>query len=189
MYIDFAELKKKVAIEQVVDLLELELDRRGKTWRGHCPHCEGGDDRTLVVTPDKQSYYCFNAKKGGDMLGLVEHILGYGVKDAAFHISDKLLKEEKSTVPQKSQESEEKGKRTLQPLGYLIYEHEDVQAFGLSPSVAEALQVGFTPKGMMRGHVVWPLYKKGVLAGYVGYKDGSLKLPNNLKGVEHGDDS
>lgn len=179
MFIDFKELKEKVDIGHVVDLLGLEMDRQGGVWRGRCPKCEDGDDRTLVVTPVKQAFYCFHKNTGGDIIGLVSHILGYSPKDAALHIADKLL----ATVPPKSRESEEKGTRTLQPLGYLIYEHENVQAIGFSPEKAEQLGIGFAPKGMMRGRVVFPIWTGDTLAGYIGYKDGELKIPDNLKEV------
>jgi DNA primase len=182
MFIDFKELKEKVDIGHVVDLLGLEMNRQGGVWRGRCPKCETGDDRTLVVTPGKQAFYCFHKNTGGDIIGLGSHILDYSPKDAAFHISTNLLIQD-STVPPKSQEGEEQGKRTLQPLGYLIYEHSDVQSIGFSSEKAEELGIGFAPKGMMRGRVVFPIWTGDTLAGYIGYKDGELKIPDNLKEV------
>ena len=42
----------------------------------------------------------------------------------------------------------------------------------------------------MAGRVVWPLYRDGELAGYVGWspKHENFKLPNNLKAEEPEDD-
>ena len=57
-YIDFATLKNEVSIEQVFPMLELDLKKMGDQWRGVCPACES-DDRSLVVTPAKQAFYCF----------------------------------------------------------------------------------------------------------------------------------
>ena len=36
-YIDFAELKGKVSIEQVLTMLQLNLKRQGQQLRGSCP--------------------------------------------------------------------------------------------------------------------------------------------------------
>ena len=79
-YIDFARLKEKVSIEQVASLLQLKLKAHGDQLRGECPVCKGGE-RGLAVTKSKSAFYCFSAKKGGDMIDLVAHVLKLSQKD------------------------------------------------------------------------------------------------------------
>ena len=69
MRIDFKQVKQDVPIVDAIPLLGLDLQRRGDQWRGICPHCKGSD-RSLVITPGKDSWYCFDARKGGDVISL-----------------------------------------------------------------------------------------------------------------------
>ena len=41
---NFAELKAKVGIEQVLSMLELSLKKQGEQLRGRCPVCTSGGD-------------------------------------------------------------------------------------------------------------------------------------------------
>ena len=52
-FVDFAELKTRVSIEQAMQMLGLKLVPHGSQHRGACPACETGGDRALVVTPAK----------------------------------------------------------------------------------------------------------------------------------------
>lgn len=95
--VDFKALKEQVKIEQVVYLYKLPLRGRGSQLRGQCT-C-GGDPRALAVNTDKQSAYCFNTRKGGDLIWLASHVLGKTQKDAALDIASKLRVDTSSTVP------------------------------------------------------------------------------------------
>jgi hypothetical protein len=46
----------------------------------NCPACGNEDERTIVLTPARGLFYCFDAKVGGDCLALVQHITGLDVK-------------------------------------------------------------------------------------------------------------
>ena len=61
-FVDFAELKEKVPIEDVLPMLGIAGAGNSAQWRGSCPGCESGGDRALVVTPAKKAFYCFNFK-------------------------------------------------------------------------------------------------------------------------------
>ena len=66
--IDFGELKQRVSIERVAEMLGAKLTKSGARLRGPCPLCKAGGDRAFVVTPAKRLYYCFGAcGKGGDV--------------------------------------------------------------------------------------------------------------------------
>ena len=44
-YVDFQELKARVTIQQVLDMLGVKnLKPHGETLRGHCPCCQEGND-------------------------------------------------------------------------------------------------------------------------------------------------
>ena len=51
-FVDFAALKQRVRIEDVLPELGLEMKQHAGQWRGPCPACRSGGNRALVVTPD-----------------------------------------------------------------------------------------------------------------------------------------
>lgn len=191
-YIDFAELKERVSIEEVASVLDLELKRSNNQLRGPCPVCDGGD-RSLVVTPSKGAFYCFDARAGGDQLALAAHILAVPVKDAAIKIAERYgigtgdstgtsasdrsrNRNRRSTAPQ---ERRGDGGKSLEPLQYLKSDHEAVIAVGFDPQDAEALGIGYAGRGLMRGLVAIPLrMPDGTLVGYCGVIEA--KLPSQL---------
>lgn len=184
MRVDFKQVKQDVPIADAIPLLGLDLKQRGDQWRGSCPQCNGGD-RSLVITESKQSWYCFDARKGGDVISLVAHVNQSDMRTAAIFLS----KSVPSTVPpspkgqEKSRETgEENGHRKrqadgheLEPLTYLKYDHELVQRLGLESDAAEALGIGYASKGLMRGKVAVPVrLHDGKLVGYIGVIDAKL---------------
>ena len=72
-FVDFAALKDRAPIEQVVTMLGLHLKPHGDQLRGPCPRC-GGGDRALVITKSKHLFYCFPSKDGGDQIKLVAYV-------------------------------------------------------------------------------------------------------------------
>lgn len=167
MYIDFEEVKKTVSIEDAIARLDLDMKKNGKQFRGPCPACRSGGERALVATPEKGAFYCFAAQKGGDVIAFVAHIKGCGQKEAAQFLAG-------DTVPPEK-EQEERSERGFKPLDYLQTEHEAVVALGFDSSVAEAVGLGYAPRGVMRGTVAMPLrLEDGTLVGYVGITDARL---------------
>lgn len=169
-FVDYAELKQSVSIEQVADWLGLEVKKHGEQLRGPCP-LHGGGDRALVITPSKQLFYCFakECMRGGDLIELVAKVQKISSRDAglaiqaAFH---KPVAAPQSKLPQGG-------------LDYLLSEHEAVQALGLTKEAAATLGVGYAPKGILRGRVCFPLRDEdGKLIAYCGYAE---KLEPQLK--------
>lgn len=183
MYIDFQDLKAQVEIVNVVDMLGLDLTQKNDQLRGSCPVCKEGDDRSLVVTPDKNAYYCFAAKEGGDCIALAAHILDLRMKEAALRIAEHFEIVPKGATEKKIDDPEPDAQSTtsLQPLTYLHHKHEAVQALGVDPETAERIGLGYAKKGMMRGRVAIPIRTDdGTLVGYCGYAkdaDPILKFP------------
>ncbi|MEM0989695.1 MAG: CHC2 zinc finger domain-containing protein [Pseudomonadota bacterium] len=169
-YLDFDAIKADHPIGEVADRLGLDLKRSGKQMRGKCPVCEGSGDRNLVITPEKGVYYCFSDGKGGDVIALVAHVKGLGAKEAAAWIAGDTCQQSK-TDPKEKKGSE----RGFKPLDYLDSEHEAVLAVGFEPNDAQALGVGYAPRGVLRGTVAVPIRNDDVsIAGYIGITEAKL---------------
>lgn len=168
-YVDFAELKANVLIQDCFDQLGLSMKSNRDAFRGPCPTCQSGGDRALVVTPSKQSFYCFGAKIGGDVIALAAHILDCDMKDAASFLAGKgsgETKFQKSTVPE---ERTKEAARSFQPLSYLEPKHHLVQKLGLDEGTCIEFGAGYAPKGILRGRLALPIHDEdGTLVAYCG---------------------
>lgn len=168
-FVDFAELKASLRIEDSLPKLGLTLKKRGEALRGPCPTCRSGGDRALVVTPAKQAFYCFGARTGGDVIALAAHIQGIGMKEAAAFLAGKASERSgprKDTVPE---ERTKEAVRSLQPLTYLEPEHPLVQAVGLDAETCRSFGAGYAPKGILRGRLAVPIHDRtGTLIAYCG---------------------
>ena len=187
-FIDFQHLKQTVKIDSVFALLGMQLKQAGEQWRGACPACKSGGDRTLVVTPNKAAFYCFAAKQGGDVIALVAHMKAIGMKEAAAFLAEGLeppsnAPASKSTLPVTVPEKEKAG---FNPLTYLQTEHAAVQGLGVSAETASYFGAGFAARGIMRGRLAIPIHDRhGTLMAYCGraVKDESptLLFPNGFQ--------
>jgi DNA primase len=175
-YINFAELKSRVSILDVILSYKLDLKPVNDQFRAACPSCNSEDARSLVVTPDKGVFYCHEAKIGGDCIALVAHFNGIRMKDAAELINNQFSEEEPEEKPK--EQSNEKPQEEWVGLTYLKAEHELVQHLGFDADVCDQVGIGYAPKGMMRGLVAVPLRNPvGKLVGYIGITEA--KLPTN----------
>lgn len=190
-YVDFAALKERVAIESVIAPLGLALKERNGQWRGPCPACKTGGGRALVVTPAKRAFYCFGGHTGGDVIALVAHIHGSSMKEAAAFLAEDGGKgkrtAETNTVPE---ERSKEAARSLQPLSYLLPEHDGVQKLGVSVETCRAFGAGYAPKGILRGRLAIPVHDwEGTLVAYCGRalcdESPTLAFPNGFKPGEH----
>jgi DNA primase len=168
-YVSFAELKQKIGIEQVLDMLDIRLKGAGAQLRGPCPIHKGASDREFVVTPSKGLWFCFAGCGGGDIIALVAKVKKVGQKEAAEliarHFGTVTVPPARNgnrsppagtvTVPGTVPEKE---KGALKPLDYLQPEHELVQALGISPETCRTWGAGYAPKGIMRGRLAIPVH-------------------------------
>jgi DNA primase len=200
-FIDFAELKARVGIHQVMQLLGLDAQQKGSQFRCHCP--VHGGDRALIVTPAHKrkdgtlgSFFCQVEKKGGDSIGLAAHVRGLPPKEAAKLIADHFgtvpvtsTGTVTSTVSKKGASapaSLETAKNELQPLEYLQAEHEAVEQLGLTSEACTAFGAGYAPKGILRGRLAIPIHDPSgeKLLAYcgraVGQEEPRLAFPKNF---------
>ena len=177
-FIDFKAIKAAVSIEDAANLLKLTLKKSGAQLRSACPACSNDDERTIVLTPSRGLFYCFDAKVGGDCLALVQHITGLEVQDAAQFLAPK-----EATVPQKTEtgnnrsqpKRDTKKETAFDPAAFAskLAFTDEVAELGISEEDATRLQIGFT-----RGKVYFPVRNEdGSISGFIGYADGQLKMP------------
>ncbi|MCP4183597.1 MAG: hypothetical protein GY761_09810 [Hyphomicrobiales bacterium] len=179
-FIDFAALKERMTVEEAIPLLGLSLKPTNGQWRGPCPVCKSGGDRALVVTPDKNAFYCFGARSGGDVIAFAAHIRDCNVKDAAAFLDGNPEDGEGDESPGSASDSDagsntvpkerKKGDiRSLQPLAYLEPDHESVLALGLNEQTCAQFGAGYAPKGIMRSRLAIPIHDPdGTLIAYCG---------------------
>jgi DNA primase len=180
MFIDFAELKRNVSIEQAAQLLNLSLKPSNNQFRGRCPSCNEGDERTLAITPARGLFYCFAAKTGGDCLALVQHITGVGVQEAATFLSPAPLTREAHKSPSPAQRKE-KPKEKSAPFDPVKFEAslaytDEVAALGITEEQAEAFGIG-CKRGKVYVPVRWP---SGSIAGWQFVEDGVVHFPKTF---------
>jgi DNA primase len=181
-YIDFGELKRRVSIEQVVQMLGLQMKRSGPQLRSGCPMCRSGGERALAVTVERSSFYCFAKKEGGDAIALASHVLGIPPREAGEKIASHFGLDGSSQAPQPRP-----GKETATPpaRGMAVSEAfervfesldplaPEVEVF-VTPSTADIAGIGFSNKGWLRGRVGVPVYSRdGVCLGFFGIAPGA----------------
>lgn len=167
-FLNFEDIKASNPIETVAERLGLNMTKSGASLRGKCPVCESSGDRNLAITPAKELFYCFSDGKGGDVISLVAHVKGIGVKEAAQWLSGT----PQTAKEKKGQPTSEDG---FKALDYLQHDHESVIALGFEPDDAERLGIGYAPRGIFRGKVAVPVrLANGRLAGYLAVTDVTL---------------
>lgn len=180
-YLDFQAIKRSYSIEEIMSMTGLPFKKDGKSFRCECPVHKGGK-RGLVVTPDEQDdkgdagvFYCFGAKSGGDRVALLAH-----VRDSKPYAIFKELAERKPAAPVTVPEEKEGGsspERGFRELPYIEPAHPSVQALGFPPEIADALGLGYAPRGHHKQRIAVPLrLADGRLVGYISL-GGDVLLP------------
>ena len=175
VHVDFKNVAGNTSIVEVAEWLGLKLNKKvfSEQLRCACPVHDGGQ-RALVITPSINRYYCFHpqCREGGDTVQLTAKVRKLPLRDAALQLQAQFLNHlyrADFSPHEKLAKVEEK----------LIYEHEAVQALGLSPDAARLLGVGVMKGGTMPGRVLIPVRtREGVVTGYLGLQPGAdVRLP------------
>ena len=201
-YVDFAEVKSAVSIEQAVERLGLKLSRTGNQFRGSCP-IHGGSDRALVVTPAKNLFCCFAMGKaqGGDQLALVAHVKDCTVQDAAQWLGGTVTvtgqpvtvrKNRAVTVPQNEKAGANPPRPAFDAEAYaqrLDPAHAALAPLGISAETLKTFRSGYASTGLNRGRLALRLDdRQGHCVGYLGYAVTDQQQPKIIapNGVNSG---
>lgn len=85
--IDFAELRTRISMEEVLELLSFRPVRRtGSRVRGRCPFDCGDSPRDFVVNLRVRRYRCFSCHRSGNQLELWAAIHGQSLHKAAHNL-------------------------------------------------------------------------------------------------------
>lgn len=173
--IDFKKLKQHCSILEVArGYLALKLKQENGSLRSKCPACDDASERSLIISPDKGVFYCFHARKGGDLITLVAHCHDISVKEAAEGLAKVYL--DADVIAQRPKE-ESCG---LAPLAYLDSDHPLVEELGFK-DIAKQAGIGYAGKGLMRTCVAIPVrLADGTLVGYLGIK-GQVTIPKKWR--------
>lgn len=93
-FVDFADLKSKVSMEQVISYLGIRITKRDSAvqWRAHCPACRSKNPRSLSMNVKDNVFKCFADPRGrGDQISLVAHTKGISQREAAKLLHDHFL--------------------------------------------------------------------------------------------------
>jgi hypothetical protein len=195
-FINFAELKASIPIEDAARALRLKLTPEGEGFRSPCPACKGTNLRAITVTPGK-GFYC---RAGGDeasgsVIDLVMHVKGFktlgqaaqylvsefGTVDSTVESdSNSTVCKERATVP-----PEQRREPTRPPKKDTAFDADafaaklkytqEIGDLGFSQEDAERFDIGF-----YKGLVYFPVrHQTGSIAGFIGRdpETGELKLP------------
>jgi hypothetical protein len=187
---DFNIIKQWVPTEEAIPMLGLQMRRVKPTeWRGRCPFCKRGDDRSLCITQGK-GFTCFAGKPwatGKSVLDLVCHIRGLDPKKEVRKAAEEVVAHFNITFPSTSSPkpptAKEPAKRSDMPSApqktlaeklaevrtSLIYAHPLLEQMGLAADVAQAVGIGFAVRGTKGNRVLIPVYKDGELIDYIGW--------------------
>jgi DNA primase len=191
-FVSFAEVKRAVTIVALLEHYGLsgKLTPKGQNLVGACPFCEGKSQRQFQVNPEKNAWYCFGCKQGGNVLDFVAKKERVGVRAAALKLDQWFglgLAEapEKSspaaaptTAPKAAPPAPPPMPEMLLPaanlpltftLKTLDQEHPSLGVLGIEPETIEHFGAGYCAKGLLKGRLAIPIHNAaGELVAYAG---------------------
>src|ERR1017187_7342285 len=196
-FLDFKEIKQRVAIADVLPRYQVNLVRVNQTTlKGTCPlpSHSSGSKNTFFVNVAKSVWYCHSdsCKKNGnraggnviDFVSLMEESSAYAAAkriDEMFPVGNGHAGNgpavadvsAKSASPEPDMASAANASGHNKPLAFALKDvnpsHPMIQERGISVATATRFGVGFFPgKGSMAGRIVFPLHEDGSLVGYAG---------------------
>ena len=179
--VSFAEVKRAVRIEAVLARYGLlgTLALKGANFTGRCPFCAGASERAFRVSPEKNAWYCFGCKEGGNVLDFVAKREGMTLRQAAIALNDwfelglQAPSEPAKPTAEPPAAAPDTEPTANQPLTFALKtldpSHLAVAGLGLSPTTVGDFGLGFCSKGVLKGRVAIPIHSRaGELLAYAG---------------------
>lgn len=164
-WVDFAEVKARVSVEDVLAARGVPLRRRGRLLVAPCPIHHGDNPTAFVVDPVKNLWHCFSqCGEGGDVIELVRRLDGVSAREAALRLTG-LSPSPRRPAPART--------RPFRPFERSLYLDADVPwlaAKGILPSTARMYEAGaWRGLGMLADCVAVRLHSAdGAPLGYAG---------------------
>ena len=194
-FIDFADVKSRVSIEEAAEKLGLTLKPSAGKLRCPCP-VHGGGDRGLVITSDRNLFCCFATGHpiGGDQIQLVAHVKEIAVKEAAEYLTGTVHK----TVPQNNKASStvptsppgrKPGFDVTAYAAKLNPGAPELASIGVSADTLKDWKAGYSNSGTNRGRLAIALHDRdGNILGFAGRslndEQPQLIIPNGINPQE-----
>lgn len=184
--VPFAEVKRAAGIEAVLSRYGLlgTLELRGANLTGHCPFCEGSSKRRFRASPEKNAWYCFGCKRGGNVIDFVAEREGMTLRAAAVALNDWFglglgsPEPPAKPAPEPAIAAAPTAEAVLEsaanlPLTFALKTldpaHVLVAALGLSGITVNRFGLGYCSKGLLKGRVAIPIENPaGELLAYAG---------------------
>jgi DNA primase len=188
-FVPFAEVKRAVTLEAVLDRYGLfaSLTEKGQNLVGACPLCTGQSKRQFQVNREKNAWYCFGCKQGGNVLDFVAKKERVGIRAAAVKLDGwfalglaaEAPAEKPPTAPNAPAPSAapavaaESLPTTNPPLTFTLktldHDHASLSALGLHAETIEHFGAGYCTKGLLKGRLAIPIHNgEGELVAYAG---------------------
>ena len=189
-FVSFAEVKRAVTIVALLDHYDLssKLTAKGQNLVGACPFCEGKSTRQFQVNPEKNAWYCFGCKQGGNVLDFVAKKERVGVRTAALKLDEwfglGLAEAPEKSAPASAPTSAPKARPPAPPpmpemllpaanppltftLKTLDQEHPSLGMLGIEAETIEHFGAGYSAKGLLKGRLAIPIHNAaGELVAY-----------------------
>jgi DNA primase len=186
-FVPFAEVKRAVTIQAVLDRYGLfaNLTEKGQNLVGVCPFCTGQSKRQFQVNREKNAWYCFGCKAGGNVLDFVAKKERVGIRAAALKLdgwfalglaaeapADKSPAAPSAPAPAPPAGAE-RLPTTNPPLTFTLktldHHHASLSALGLHAATIEDFGAGYCTKGLLKGRLAIPIQNgEGELVAYAG---------------------
>lgn len=188
-FVPFAELKRAVTLEVVLDRYGLfaGLTEKGQNLVGACPFCTGQSKRQFQVNREKNAWYCFGCKQGGNVLDFVAKKERVGIRAAAGKLdswfalglaveasAEKSPAAPRAPAPTPAPPVAAESLPTTNPpltftLKTLDHLHASLTSLGLEAATIERFGAGYCTKGLLKGRLAIPIHNgEGELVAYAG---------------------
>ncbi|MEK7117171.1 MAG: DNA primase [Patescibacteria group bacterium] len=185
-------------IEQIKDRLDIvdlvgsyiKLDKAGKNYKAKCPF-HGEKTPSFMVSPERQSFYCFGCQAKGDIFEFVQKFEGLEFKEALKILAERTGVELKQ-YKQENKDEESKKERLLKVLEEATQIYENLLGCGNQMSTNEEVMKYLEDRGLKeetikKWRIGWaPLEWRTILNELItkGFKEGALLDAGLVKKTE-----
>jgi len=178
-WVDFAEIKRRITLEQVLRSYEVTWLRHSGVdqYRGRCPIHQGEGKEAFHANLKRGVFHCFACGAGGNVLDFVAAMEGGSIREAALRLRRYPGDTSVSAVPAAAELTRRKlvtkKRRVNPPLGFTLEldrRHPYLARRGIEGATADHFGVGyFRGHGLMSGCIAIPIHDDaGRLVAYCG---------------------